>query len=185
MTFTRLTAAPAYISLTAVSTDLGMRGRAGAGGTGHPGAGWYGAAGHCGRAAAGARVAASYGACATAWEAARFAASQGLDWSAVVAYVAIAKLMSCPDSAWYWRIASASGPGQNDVGDAATAGPSREIMEASAANAGRSAGFLARQAATISLNPDGILARLGWLLTTRYSTAGALPSPNAWMPAAA
>ena len=102
-----------------------------------------------------------------------------------MACVAIAKLISYPDSAWYWRMASASGPGQNDVGDAATAGPSREIMEARASNAGRSAGFLARQAATISLNPDGISARLGWPLTTRYRTAGALPSPNGWMPAAA
>ena len=82
-------------------------------------------------------------------------------------------------------MASASGPGQNDVGDAAAAGPSREIMAARAASPGRLAGFLARQAATISLSPGGMLARSGWPLTTRYSTAAALPSPNGGMPAAA
>jgi len=52
-TFTRLTAAPAYISRTAVSTDPGMRGRVAVGGAGHPGAGGYGTAGPGGHAAAG------------------------------------------------------------------------------------------------------------------------------------
>jgi len=100
-------------------------------------------------------------------------------------WVAIAKLALKPDSSWYRRIASATGPGQNDVGDAATAGALREIMAPRAASPGRPAGSLWRQAATMPLRLDGTVARLGWPLTTRYSTAGALPSPNGWTPAAA
>jgi hypothetical protein len=56
---------------------------------------------------------------------------------------------------------SASGPGQNDVGDAATTGPSREIMADRAIGPGRPTGSLATQAATIARNPGGTLARSG------------------------